>query len=443
MRTSPEAQHGWLARLLPEKTVTVRSADHVRCLRLGGGAQLAAVSAIALASMWGMTATGLVAVQAWHEMETGSAVSTLSDTYEARIAALETEKAALAAQLRETESRSAAALEALSARHDSVSSTLASEKALSASVEALRLRVATLAAERDALLGTTAASSARIAELERKLAMAEADRRDLHEALERVAVMLDATTDARDGALAEAELAEGALDKLEAGVEHQRDLQSRLLAQIEAAAARSIGPLEKLFDSVGIDVDRMLDGMRGSDAGAGGPFLPPPDTLAAMPEAEGERVATVLSQLERVALLQEAARKLPFGRPVSGLRQTSGFGTRRDPINGRRSLHNGIDFAGPRGTPIHAPADGTVVMASTQRGYGRVVKIRHANGFETFYAHLNRATVRVGQTVRRGQKIAELGNTGRSTGPHLHYEVHYNGRPVNPSKFIEAARHVL
>lgn len=443
MRMTPEAQQTWLSRSLAEKTLTIRSGKAVRCLRFGAGAQVAIVSLITLASLWGVAATGIVAVRAWQEIDAAADMAALSQTYEARIAALEGETAAVLAQLRLTEERSTAALTALAARHDSVSSTLAAEKALSASVEHLRLRVATLTAERDALLGTTAASSARIAELEQSLAMAEADRRDLHEALSRVAVMLDATADARDGARAEAQLAEGALGKLEAGVEQQRDVQSRLLAQIEAAAASSIGPLEKLFGSVGIDVDRMLDGMRNSEAGSGGPFIPLPDTLAAMPETEGERVVSVLSQLERVALLQEAARKMPFAKPVNGLRLTSGFGTRRDPINGRRSLHTGIDFAGPRGTPILAPADGTVVYVGTQRGYGRAVKIRHANGFETFYAHLNRATVRVGQTVRRGQKIAELGNTGRSTGPHLHYEVHYNSRPVNPLKFIEAARHVL
>jgi murein DD-endopeptidase MepM/ murein hydrolase activator NlpD len=396
-----------------------------------------------LSSVWGVAATGLVAARAWQDVNAVASVSALSQTYEERIAALEAEKAALEAQVRASEDRSAAALVALATRHDSVSSTLASEKALSASVEHLRLRVATLTAERDGLLGTTAASSARIAELEQAIATAEADRRDLHDALSRVAVMLDATTDARDGALSDAQIAEGALGKLEAGVEQQRDLQTRLLAQIEAAAASSIGPLEKLFGSVGIDVNRMLEGMRRSDSGAGGPFIPPSDTLAAMPEGEGERVVSVLSQLERVALLQQAARKMPFAKPVNGLRLTSGFGTRRDPFNGRRSLHHGIDFAGPRGTPILAPADGVVVFAGAQRGYGRTVKIRHANGFETLYAHLNRAAVRVGQTVRRGQKIAELGNTGRSTGPHLHYEVHYNGRPVNPLKFIEAARHVL
>lgn len=443
MRMTPAAQQTFLSRTLAERTITIRSANSLRCIRLGAAAQIAAVSVITVASVWGVVATGLVAARAWQDIDSQNAVAVLSQTYEERISALEAGKAALAAQLQATEDRSAAALAALAARHDSVSSTLASEKALSASVEHLRLRVATLTSERDTLLGTTASSSAKIADLEQALAATEADRRDLHEALSRVALMLDATADARDGARNDAQLAEGALGKLEAGVEQQRDLQSRLLAQIEAAAASSIGPLEKLFGSVGIDVDRMLEGMRTSNTGAGGPFIPAPDTLSALPEGEGERVASVLSQLERVAMLREATRKMPFAKPVNGLRQTSGFGTRRDPFNGRRSLHNGIDFAGPRGTPILAPADGVVVFAGTQGGYGRAVKIRHANGFETFYAHLNRATVRVGQTVRRGQKIAELGNTGRSTGPHLHYEIHYNGRPVNPLKFIEAARHVL
>jgi murein DD-endopeptidase MepM/ murein hydrolase activator NlpD len=100
-------------------------------------------------------------------------------------------------------------------------------------------------------------------------------------------------------------------------------------------------------------------------------------------------------------------------------------------------------MAGPIGTPILAPADGEVSYVGRQRGYGRLVKIRHENGFETVYAHLNRARVRVGQRVRRGDRIADMGNTGRSTGPHLHYEIRLNGRPLNPMKFIRAAHHVL
>ena len=144
-----------------------------------------------------------------------------------------------------------------------------------------------------------------------------------------------------------------------------------------------------------------------------------------------------MDNLETVNLMRFAADRLPFGEPVFGGRRTSGFG----PRHGRK--HKGLDIAAPRGTAIYSTADGVVTFTGRQRGYGRVVKIRHAFGFETVYAHLNRARVKVGQRVRRGDRIADMGSTGRSSGNHLHYEIRIDDKPVNPLKFIEATRDVL
>ena len=122
---------------------------------------------------------------------------------------------------------------------------------------------------------------------------------------------------------------------------------------------------------------------------------------------------------------------------------TSRFGVRRDPINGRNANHHGIDFAAGWASPIVSTATGKVKFAGTRSGFGRVVEIDHGNGFVTRYAHLNRFVVKRGQKVKLHQKIGELGNSGRSTGPHIHYEIIYKGRPVNPQRFIEAGRYVV
>jgi murein DD-endopeptidase MepM/ murein hydrolase activator NlpD len=115
---------------------------------------------------------------------------------------------------------------------------------------------------------------------------------------------------------------------------------------------------------------------------------------------------------------------------------TSGFGTRVDPFTGERSMHEGLDIASQEGTKVHAPADGSVVYAGLHGGYGNVVVIDHGFGVNTRYGHLSEIYVKVGQKVHRGQIIGAIGNTGRSTGPHLHYEVRVNGIPVDPRKFI-------
>ena len=125
----------------------------------------------------------------------------------------------------------------------------------------------------------------------------------------------------------------------------------------------------------------------------------------------------------------------PSGMPVKGW-LTSGFGMRRDPFNGKRKLHEGLDIAARTGTAVYATADGIVSSIRTEPGYGKVVTVDHGYGYRTVYGHNSRYHVKVGQRVRRGDLIASVGNTGRSTGPHVHYEVRLNGVPVNPRKYL-------
>jgi murein DD-endopeptidase MepM/ murein hydrolase activator NlpD len=129
---------------------------------------------------------------------------------------------------------------------------------------------------------------------------------------------------------------------------------------------------------------------------------------------------------------------VPFDNPIkSAFRYTSGYGMRW----GR--MHKGTDFAARYGTPIYATADGVVTHAGWLSGYGRLVKIKHDHGIETRYAHQAKIRVKVGQRVSRGDHIGDMGNSGRSTGTHLHYEVRVNGRAVNPMTFIKAGRDVF
>lgn len=126
----------------------------------------------------------------------------------------------------------------------------------------------------------------------------------------------------------------------------------------------------------------------------------------------------------------------PDGRPVASGYISSHFGQRTDPFTGRRATHNGVDFAGREGSDVFAVASGVVVWSGTRQGYGELVEINHGNGYVTRYAHNSSNLVSVGDTVRRGQVIARLGDTGRATGPNLHFEVLLNGRAVDPMKYI-------
>ena len=132
----------------------------------------------------------------------------------------------------------------------------------------------------------------------------------------------------------------------------------------------------------------------------------------------------------------QSAKRLLMKTPIDGARLSSGFGTRRHPILGYRKAHRGVDFAAPRGTPIYAAGDGVIERANRYGSFGNYIRIRHANGYETAYAHLKgfRKGIRKGKKVRQGDVIGYVGTTGRSTGPHLHYEVHRKGKAVNPQK---------
>lgn len=224
----------------------------------------------------------------------------------------------------------------------------------------------------------------------------------------------------------------------EARLEAERE--ERIFAQIEDAVTTSLSPVQEMFSSVGVSADSIIEQVRRNYSGRGGPLTPITYSTSGDPviDATTSRANDVLSQLDQLNLYRIAAEKLPFGFPVRGsYRSTSGFGPRW----GR--MHEGHDFAGATGTPIHATADGVVEFASRQSGYGLLIKIRHDFGYETRYAHLSKIRVKVGQRVSRGERIGDMGNTGRSTGTHLHYEVRIGGKAVNPMKYIKAAKDVF
>ena len=146
---------------------------------------------------------------------------------------------------------------------------------------------------------------------------------------------------------------------------------------------------------------------------------------------------TQLSALENVILARELHQEIhPEGRPVAHGFISSYFGERADPFDGLEAYHKGVDFAGTVGSPVTAVAAGVVTWAGERTGYGKLVEINHGDGFTTRYAHNERTLVSVGQTVKRGESVALMGSTGRSTGPHVHFEVLRNGRQVDPLSYI-------
>jgi murein DD-endopeptidase MepM/ murein hydrolase activator NlpD len=190
--------------------------------------------------------------------------------------------------------------------------------------------------------------------------------------------------------------------------------------------------LEQTISEVQGRVDTVAQGDR---MGSGGLY----DRLPGSPEIlelQGDWISTRLSLVENTMVEQDQIlSSTPSIAPVLGL-VTDGFGRRPDPFTGRRAFHRGLDISARRGTPIVAPADGIVVFAGRNGGLGKTVRISHGFGFMSMYGHLDKMLVAPGDEVRRGDEIGLLGNSGRSTGPHLHYEVHVDGKSSNPLYYI-------
>ncbi len=161
----------------------------------------------------------------------------------------------------------------------------------------------------------------------------------------------------------------------------------------------------------------------------------------ALGEANGE-FRTLFADWKSLDTSERGVVSIPSIMPVRGVRTTSNFGMRSDPFRGNRRRHNGIDLAGPIGTPIYATADGVVSKAQWFGGYGRYIQIEHGGAMQTRYGHMSRLNVRANQRVRKGEVIGYMGSSGRSTGSHLHYEVRISGKPVNPLPYMQGTRYV-
>lgn len=182
---------------------------------------------------------------------------------------------------------------------------------------------------------------------------------------------------------------------------------------------------------------------RVAKGGMGGPMLDANSAEAQADLKADAQFRTLFQSWKKLDTLQQGAIAIPSVQPVQKLQFTSNFGIRSDPFRGTAAMHAGVDIPGPIGTPIYATADGIVDHAARQGGYGNMVEINHGKGIATRYGHLSKILVADGARVTRGQLIALMGSTGRSTGSHLHYEVRIDGHAVNPVPFLTTADYLL
>ena len=225
------------------------------------------------------------------------------------------------------------------------------------------------------------------------------------------------------------------LVRLQTSLDQVERRQMAALSSVEDGMESRVRRMRGVFSDLGLDMAQLEAAT--PRAGVGGPFVPvklPAD--AGTFERQLYRINVTRAQVER---LNRTLALVPYRKPVVGeVEFTSGFGVRSDPFLGRPAMHTGLDFRAAMGDPVRATANGKVVSSGWAGGYGRMVEIDHGNGLSTRYGHLSQINVKVGDLIKIGQVIGEVGSTGRSTGPHLHYETRIDGDAVDPQKFLRA-----
>lgn len=220
--------------------------------------------------------------------------------------------------------------------------------------------------------------------------------------------------------------------------------QERLVATTTSMAKTRAERLRLAFKLAGLNPESYIGR---ASASLGGPLIAArdPQALAAVLDVDqgfAERIQQAAGDLADMRALGAAAQDIPFARPTNLPAESSSFGVRLDPFTHLPAFHSGLDFPGALSTPIYATAPGVVSFTGPRSGYGSTVEIDHGGGLKTRYAHLQSIAVRVGQKVATAQRIGAMGSTGRSTGPHLHYEVWVGGKAQNPERFLKAGAYV-
>lgn len=412
----------------------MRSDSETRFIRLTAETQLVVWTGGTLVVGWTIIATAILLMDSIGAGNFRAQAQRDQMIYEQRLNSLSSERDLRAEEAVAAQHRFNSALEQISLMQSELLNTEDKRRELETGLEVVQSTLRDTMKAREEARDQVAALSADGAEANSGAISAE-----ISGTMNILADALRETAAERDLIAADAAFALDHASEIENELRLMQEKNDEIFRQLEEAMMVSVEPLHKMFRQAGLNPDNLLSAVRRGYSGTGGPLTPLQfSTKGGGPDPDASRANGILDRMDRINLYRIAAERAPFDIPVkSNFRFTSGFGQRW----GR--LHAGTDFAGPVGTPIYATADGVVVSASWSSGYGRLIKIQHEFGIETRYAHLNAMNVSVGQRVSRGQRIGDMGNSGRSTGPHLHYEVRVGGSPVNPMIYIRAGQDVF
>ena len=434
-----------LERHLPEQRLFLKSDTETRFIRLRPATQAIALTGGTFLLAWTIVATAVMLMDSIGAGSGREQALMQQGLYEQRLNALSTDRDLRADEAVRAQERFNLALDQVSDMQARLLASEDSRRELETGIDVIQSTLRRTMKERDTARADAGRATLALAGQDGSVSTEMGRVRDTIATLEFLTTALGATAKDRDAQQLAADVAREDVVEMEIAQRGSELRNDAIFAKLEEAVTVSMDPLDKMFRDAGMSPDDLLSQVRKGYSGQGGPLSPLTlSTKGPAPSAEEIRANIILTGLDKMNLYRLAAFKAPFAIPVDGgYRFTSGFGYRRDPKGAGNRMHEGTDLAGAYGTPVNATADGVVVYANWDSGYGRLIKIQHDFGIETRYAHLSQIRVDVGQRVSRGDRIGDMGNSGRSTGTHLHYEIRFGGKAVNPMTFIKAARDVF
>jgi len=403
------------------------------------GAQIAAAIVVFVISAWLTVSTVSYVGSRNLLMNKVDHINSLEDAYSELKTETEVSTAALVDQVE--------ALEQTAARQETaIDELLRIQESLQRQLESRERQIGALSRERDRALAQAEDLEQTVDQTGQRLARLRDEKQFLDKQLETTQARLAEATHQRDvGRRAEQSL-RWQIARLETRIDHLQDNRETAHQWFKDYVVSSVDALEQLFVETGIDLETLV--ARAADqgdgqSGQGGPFQGIDADSGGIVIAGVRRTNAITDDIRRLSALQKLASSLPLASPLDYFHVTSYFGKRRDPFTKQWAFHSGVDLGGPPGSKALATAPGVVTYAGPSGAYGNMVEVDHGMGVVTRYGHLKQTTVAAGDEITFRQPLGVIGNSGRSTGRHLHYEVRVDDVPRDPAKFLEAGRYLV
>lgn len=419
----------WLTRAFPERQITVRSEARVRYFRFGRNFQAAATLVFMASGSWIGYSTASYLLN-----------ETIIDGKERQVETARNAYSNLLNEVAEYQRKFLAITHDLEENHALMLDLVEQNTELQQDLSTVEYKLRMTEDEREQAFVTRERLKDELSGIQQNLHSLMTNRNFLlQDNLDTIETDLQRALEERNAALITGERMRREIGQLENRLNHLQVTQLDTVGELIERTDESIDNMTRVVEMAGIEMADILP--ESELGGQGGPFV------AAISSDAGddltERLTTLENRLNYLQVLRARMQQVPLSPPLTTYYVTSSFGKRRDPVNQKWSMHYGLDLGGPMHSSVYTTAPGVVTFAGWKGNYGKLIEVDHGDGIKTRYGHLAKILVKKGEEIDFYDKIGLLGSTGRSTGPHTHYEVVVNGKPLDPMKFIVAGRHVF